>query len=128
MVRCSKSLLTTLFVASALCGCTYDFDRFAPGTLVTGQSVAVPDAESPSDDGGSPSDAQETTDVSSSPLDASTPGVVCADSQVLADGAVNPCPSLKQADGEPCDGAQFNRSCRYGRIICSCAPCSWACL
>src|SRR5258708_34032382 len=120
MVRCSKSILTTWFVASALCGCTYDFDRFAPGTMVgfdSGQSVAVPDGGSPSEDGGSLFDAQGTTDVSSSPVDASTSResrVVCADSQGLPDAALNPSPSLKTAGGEAVRCVPVSGACASG--------------
>jgi hypothetical protein len=139
---------TRPFVAwliSSMVGCAYDFDKFAPEALIDGAQVSSgADAQQEVRDQGhlSPVDAS-AIEV---PLDgtiginaeAGTPdsdsitdvavtndrNVTCLDSGGATDGSASSCPSQKPADGEAC-GIQM-RSCRYGRIVCSCS-CAWTC-
>jgi len=130
----SRSIAALWPMALVFCACTYDFDRFAPNTATAPDGGLPVDAgvEQPYRDVGSHFDdgnGAVTMDAATSADDAFSieGGEACKDAQSSPEASTAVCPPLKPAEGDGCDRSVSNRTCRFGRSMCTCASCRWTC-
>jgi hypothetical protein len=157
VIRRPAGTLGPWLLAATLCGCTYDFDHYAPeapiaadgspssGRNDTGPSSSEPDTGPEPRRDGAPivdvirtdaglRDATSGVDGSTS-REAGSDSSGCADAradaaadaQLPTDASTNPCPSQRPAEGDACDPIVSNRSCRFNKVNCTCSPCGWTC-